>query len=163
MALLGTISREISLIRNFNQLCMISACRNTVIRITGGVNMMQQLPKWWRLVCLAHMVIALIFGIIFIAIPEEGLKALGWTYFDPYISRMFAGALLAMAWAHLLSSKEKTIEKVLIPVQFYFIFDVCGTSLSLWAAVTYGLLSGWLLVVIFGFFMVAYAMVIFRK
>ena len=125
--------------------------------------MLQQLPKWWRLVCLAHCIIAIIFGASYLFFPDVIVPMLGWAIIDPFVDRMLGGALLAMAWAHFLSSKETTAEKIIIPIQLYFIFDVFGTILSLWSALSYSFLAGWMLVVIFGVFMVTYAMVIFKK
>jgi hypothetical protein len=68
-----------------------------------------------------------------------------------------------MGWAHLLSSREKTAEKLVILVQFYWIFDLLGTILSIWSLATYEIWSAGMLLVIFGFFFVAYSLVVFRK
>ncbi len=112
---------------------------------------------------MAYTVIALIFGICFLFIPETTASLIGWAVVDPYVDRIFAAALLAMGWAHFLSSKEKNAEKITIPVQFYFIFDLLGTILSIWAAVTYTFLMGWMLMIIFGLFLVACSIVILKK
>jgi hypothetical protein len=96
-------------------------------------------PNWLRITFLIHSIISAIFGVAmwlipgrtltwlgwveeFVQLPGPDLSIPGWTFVDPFISRLLGSALLALAFSSFLGWRAKRWEQVGLLVQQEAIF-----------------------------------------
>ncbi len=118
-----------------------------------------QVPRGLRVTFLVHVIVASVFGLVFMMIPEvyaalTGLPVLDWAM---SIARMLGAAQLGLAVSSWLAYKETQFERVKIVVQMEVVWSILGTLVA-----AYGVVFGgfpfvfWTNVVIMAAFAVAF-------
>jgi hypothetical protein len=134
-------------------------------------------PNWLRNTFLIHSIISVILGVAmwlipgrtltwmgwvdeFVQIPGPDLSVPGWTFVDPFISRLFGSALLALAFSSYLSWRAKGWQQVKLIVRQETVFCVLSVIAFFYVLVR-GLrpmpLAGWLVMVLLLAFAAAWA------
>ena len=123
--------------------------------------MEKQIPRGLRITFLVHVIVAGIFGLVFLLIPDvyanlTGLLVQDW---GMSIGRMLGATQLGFSVSSWLAYKETLWEKVKIVVQMEVVWSILGTLAS-----AYGVIFGgfpfvyWTNVVIMAAFAVAFSM-----
>jgi hypothetical protein len=64
----------------------------------------------------------------FVQLPESGLSIPGQTFVDPFITRLYGAALLALAFSSFLGWKAKRWEQVAVVVKQEAVFCLLGVA-----------------------------------
>jgi len=109
--------------------------------------------------CLAGSIVAGIFGLIYMLVPEAYQKLIGVPIKQPTettVVREFGVAFLALASGSWLAFKQTSVDKVKIMVQMIIVWMVLGALVMLWSLLSSELPAiYWLYEVIFAGFAIA--------
>ena len=117
----------------------------------------EQIPYGLKITFLVHFVVAVVFGLIFLLIPEMFGGMMGAPIKDPPTMRLLGAALIAFAASSWFAYRETVWERVKIVVQMEIVWTILGVLATLYGLVFEGLPAGdWMNVVILGAFAVAF-------
>jgi hypothetical protein len=91
-----------------------------------------------RTTFLIHSVVAFAFGIATYLLPKTWAALVGWTPFDPSITRGYGAAMLALAVSSWFGYRAAGWEQVRIVVQMEIAFTVLGTLAAMYEALFAG-------------------------
>jgi hypothetical protein len=126
--------------------------------------MATQLTKGLKTTFLIHFIVALLFGLGFLLIPNllgnwYGLKAQDWTGY-----RLLGGALLGFGMSSWLCYKANSLESIRIVVVMEIVWPTLGALVMLYALLFAGYPAlAWINAVIFAAFAIAFGWFYFRK
>jgi len=113
---------------------------------------------------LIHFIVALIFGLGFLLIPNVLGNLYGLNVQEPEIYRLLGGAMLGFAVSSWLSYKATDWESVRIVVVMEIVWPTLGTLVMLYGLLFAGFpVLGWLNAVILAAFAIAFGWFYFRK
>jgi len=113
---------------------------------------------------LIHFIVALIFGLGFLLIPNVLGNLYGLNVQEPAIYRLLGGAMLGFAVSSWLSYKATDWESVRIVVVMEIVWPTLGTLVMLYALLFAGFpVLGWLNAVILAAFAIAFGWFYFRR
>jgi hypothetical protein len=126
----------------------------------------KQMRYGLKITFLVHVIVAAIFGLLFLLIPDVFANLTGLPAQEPAMStvRVLGAAMLALAASSWLAYRETLWGKVKIVVQMEIVWTILGALTSVW-----GLVSGafpvalWMNVIILGAFAVAFIAFYTRK
>jgi hypothetical protein len=107
-------------------------------------------PSGLKGLFLVHMIVGIVFGLIFLLIPEIWGNLIGWPAKEPVIYRLFAAAIWGLTASSWFAYKETAWEKVKIVVQTEIVWLSLGALVALWGLFFAGApaFGGWLYFVI---------------
>ncbi len=107
---------------------------------------------------LAHFVVGLIFGLVYLLIPQTYGTMFGWPVPDPLAYRLLGAALLGFATSSILAYRETAWEKVIIVVRMEIVWLALGVLVMLYGMLFAGMPAiGWLNTVLLAAFLVAFS------
>ena len=98
--------------------------------------MEKQIPSGLKTTFLVHFIVALIFGLILLLIPEAWGNLIGWPIKEPAIYRLVGAAILGFGASSWWAYKETAWEKVKIVLQMEIVWpswplsSYCGACSS---------------------------------
>ena len=117
----------------------------------------EQIPYGLKITFLVHAVVAGVFGLVFLLIPEMFGGMMGAPIKEPSTFRLVGAALVAFAASSWFAYRETVWERVKIVVQMEIVWTILGVLATLYGLVFDGLPAGdWMNVVILGAFAVAF-------
>jgi len=117
----------------------------------------EQIPYGLKITFLVHFVVAGIFGLVFLLIPEMFGGMMGAPINEPSTFRLVGAALVAFAASSWFAYRETVWDRVKIVVQMEIVWTILGVLATLYGLVYEGLPAGdWMNVVILGVFAVAF-------
>jgi hypothetical protein len=126
--------------------------------------MEKEISRGLRITFLIHLILAGIFGLIYLLIPGLWGKLTGWSIQEPAVYRLIGAAMLGFATSSWFSYRETAWEKVKIVVQMEIVWPILGTLVLLWGMIFAGLPAiGWMYTVIFAGFAIAFTVFYFRS
>jgi Na+-driven multidrug efflux pump len=126
--------------------------------------MEKQIQSGLKTTFFVHFIAALIFGLIYLLIPEVWANLISWPVKEPHVYRLLGANLLAFAVSSWFAYKETAWEKVKIVVQMEIALTILATLVMLWGLIFAGLPAiGWVNAVIFAAFAIAFAYFYSRK
>lgn len=93
--------------------------------------MEKNVPSGLKALFMVHIVVGLIFGLLFLLIPEIWGNLIGWTAQDPVIFRFLGAAVLALTASSWFVRKEKLWENVKPIVQMEMVWAILGALVAL--------------------------------
>jgi len=107
---------------------------------------------------LAHFIVALLFGLAFLLIPQVYADLFGWSQMDPDLARLLGAALLGYGTSSILAYRETAWEKVIIVVRMEIVWTALGALTIVWGLI-FGAMPaiGWLNAIIMAAFAVAFS------
>ena len=125
--------------------------------------MEKQISRGLHTTFLVHAVLATIFGLVYLLMPDVWGNLAGVPMHDPGWYRGIGAAILGFATSSWLAYKETTWEKVKIVVQMEIVWTILGTLVTLWGLIFAGFpTSDWLSALILGGFAAAFSYFYFR-
>jgi len=119
--------------------------------------MEKQIPYGLKITFLVHVIVAGIFGLVFLLIPEMFGGMMGAPIKEPSTFRLVGAALIAFAASSWFAYRETVWERVKIVVQMEIVWTILGVLATLWGLMFEGLpTADWMNVVILGAFAVAF-------
>jgi hypothetical protein len=119
--------------------------------------MEKQISSGLKTTFLVHFIVALIFGLVNLLIPEVWGN-LGFPVKEPAAYRLLGAAILGFGASSWLAYRETAWDKVKIVVQMEIVWTILGTLVWLWGLLFAGLpASGWVNAVILGGFAAAFS------
>ena len=119
--------------------------------------MEKQIPYGLKITFLVHVIVAGIFGLVFLLIPEMFGGMMGAPIKEPSTFRLVGAALVAFAASSWFAYRETVWERVKIVVQMEIVWTILGVLATLWGLMFEGLPTAyWMNVVILGAFAVAF-------
>jgi hypothetical protein len=129
-----------------------------------GTTMNAQIPQGLKITFLIHFLLALLFGLSFLLIPTVTGGFYGLVVQEEVIYRLLGGAMLGFGISSWLSYKATDWESVRIIVLTEIFWTILGTIVLLYALLFAGFPTlGWLNVVIFAAFAIAFGWFYFQK
>ncbi len=126
--------------------------------------MEKQISPGLRSTFLAHFVVALVLGFVFLLIPETYGNLVNWQVNDPFMFRMFGGVTLGLGVASWLAYKETVFEKVKIVVVMEIFWTSLGTLISVWGVLFDGLpMVAWINAIMLAAFAAAFSFFYLKK
>jgi hypothetical protein len=120
--------------------------------------MEKQVSTGLKTTFLVHFIVALIFGLIYLLIPEMWGNLISWPVTEPPIYRLLGAAILGFGTSSWLAYKETAWEKVRIVVQMEIAWTILGALVVLWGLIFAGLPAfGWVNAVILAGFAAAFS------
>jgi len=120
--------------------------------------MEKQVKPGLRITFLVHFIVALIFGLTYLLIPDVWGNLVGWPALDPVINRILGAALLGYGVSSILAYRETAWEKVIIVVRAEIVWTTLGALVMLYALLFAGAPAiGWLNAVLLAGFAVAFS------
>ncbi len=124
----------------------------------------KQFSRGLKITFLVHFIVGLVFGLLYLLIPEVWGNLIGWPTQEPAVYRLIGAAVLGFAASSWLAYREAAWEKVKIVVQAEIVWTILGTLVMLWGLIFAGLPAiGWLNAVILGGFAAAFSVFYFRR
>jgi signal transduction histidine kinase len=119
--------------------------------------MEKQISYGLRITFLVHVIVAGIFGLVFLLIPEMFGGMMGAPIKEPSTFRLLGAALVAFAASSWFAYRETVWERVKIVVQMEIVWTILGVLATLWGLMFEGLpTADWMNVLILGAFAVAF-------
>jgi hypothetical protein len=119
--------------------------------------MEKQIPYGLKITFLVHVIVAGIFGLVFLLIPEMFGGMMGAPIKEPSTFRLVGAALIAFAASSWFAYRETVWERVKIVVQMEIVWAILGVLATLWGLMFEGLpTADWMNVLILGAFAVAF-------
>jgi hypothetical protein len=119
--------------------------------------MEKEVKQGLKVTFLVHFVVALIFGLVYLLIPQTYAAAIGWPEIDTDLARVLGAALLGFATSSILAYRETAWEKVIIVVRMEIVWTVLGALATIWGLLFGGLPAiAWLNAVLLAAFAVAF-------
>ena len=119
--------------------------------------MEKQIPYGLKITFLVHVVLAGVFGLVFLLIPEMFGGMMGAPIKEPSTFRLVGAALIAFAASSWFAYRQSLWDRVKIVVQMEIVWTILGVLATLYGLVYEGLPTGdWMNVVILGAFAVAF-------
>jgi uncharacterized protein YjeT (DUF2065 family) len=110
-----------------------------------------------KITFLVHFVVAVVFGLVFLLIPEMLLRMMGALIREPSTFRLLGAALIAFAASSWFAYRETVWQRVKIVVQMEIVWTVLGVLATLWGLMFEGVPAAeWTNVLILGAFAVAF-------
>ena len=107
---------------------------------------------------LAHFIVGLIFGLVYLLIPQTYETMFQWPVPDPLPYRLLGAALLGFATSSILAYRETAWEKVIIVVRTEIVWLALGVLVMLYGMLFAGMPAiGWLNTVLLAAFLVAFS------
>jgi hypothetical protein len=126
--------------------------------------MEKQIQSGLKTTFLVHFIVGLIFGLIYLLIPEVWGNLISWPVKEPPAYWGLGAALLGFAVSSWFAYKETAWEKVKIVVQMEIVWTILGTLVMLRGLIFAGLpVFAWVNAVIFAAFAVAFGYFYFQK
>ena len=126
--------------------------------------MENQIPSGLKTTFLVHFVAGLLFGLIYLLIPEVWGKLIGWPVLESTPWRLLGAAMLVFAMSSWLAYKAIGWEEVKIVVQMEIAWTILATLVLLWGLIFAGLPTfAWVNTVILAAFAVAFSVFYFRR
>lgn len=110
------------------------------------MNTENNIPTGLKTLLIVHMIVGVLFGLIFMLIPEQWGTLIGWPVNDPVIYRFLAAAILGLTASSWFVYKETTWDKVKIIVQMELVWLILGALVAIWGSFFAGAsaLGSWL-------------------
>ncbi len=125
--------------------------------------MEKQISTGLRTTFLLHFIVALVFGLVYLLIPEIFGSLVGWQIQDTAVFRLLGVAVLGFGLSSWLAYRTDAWEKVRIIVQQEIFWTVLGTLVTLIALLSGALPAiGWLNAIILAAFGAAF-IVFYRR
>jgi hypothetical protein len=119
--------------------------------------MEKQIPGGLKITFLVHLIVAGVFGVGFLLIPEMLTEMLGARTVEPSTFRLVGAALLAFGVSSWLVYRHPIWDKVKIVVQIEIVWTVLGVLATIWGLMFEGLpAADWMNVLILGAFALAF-------
>jgi hypothetical protein len=119
--------------------------------------MEKQIPGGLKITFLVHLIVAGVFGVGFLLIPEILTDMLGARTVEPSTFRLVGAALLAFGVSSWLAYRQPIWDKVKIVVQIEIVWTVLGVLATMWGLMFEGLpAADWMNVLILGAFALAF-------
>ena len=116
-----------------------------------------QIAPRLRTLFLVHFIVAGVFGLIYLLIPETWGNLISWPIQEPAIYRLVGAAVLGFAASSWFAYRATGWEKVKIVVQMEIVWTVLGTLVLLWGLLFASLPAfGWVNAVILAGFAIAF-------
>jgi hypothetical protein len=107
---------------------------------------------------LAHFIVGLIFGLVYLLIPQTYETMFKWPVADPLAYRLLGAALLGFATSSILAYRETAWEKVIIVVRMEIVWLALAVLVMLYAMLVAGMPAvGWLNTGLLAAFLVAFS------
>jgi hypothetical protein len=124
----------------------------------------KQIPYGLKITFIVHFVVAVVFGLVFLLIPETFGMMMGAPFKGPSTFRLVGAALLAFAASSWFAYRETLWERVKIVVQMEIVWTILGVLATLYGLIFEGLPAGdWMDVLILGAFAVAFSFFYSRR
>jgi len=118
---------------------------------------MKPIPSGLKTTFLVHVIVGLVFGLIYLLIPALFGKTTGWPMPDVYPYRIIGAAILAFTASSWLAYRAPVWDKVRIVVQLEIVWTVLNVLVGLWGLLFAGYPAiGWVNIVTMGAFAVAF-------
>ena len=119
--------------------------------------MEKQSSKGLKNLFLFHFIVAIVFGLTYLLIPETWAAIVQWPLRETFPYRLLGAALLGFGVSSWLAFKNPLWESVKIVVVMEIVWCGLGTLVMLWGMFTQGLPAiGWLNTVLMAFFTVTF-------
>ena len=119
--------------------------------------MEKQSSKGLKNLFLFHFIVAIVFGLTYLLIPETFASIVQWPLRETFPYRLLGAALLGFGVSSWLAFKNQLWESVKIVVIMEIVWCGLGTLVMLWGMFTQGLPAiGWLNTVLMAFFTVTF-------
>ena len=119
--------------------------------------MEKQSSKGLKNLFLFHFIVAIVFGLTYLLIPETFASIVQWPLRETFPYRLLGAALMGFGVSSWLAFKNQLWESVKIIVVMEIVWCGLGTVVMLWGMFTQGLPAiGWLNTVLMAFFTVTF-------
>lgn len=119
--------------------------------------MEKQSSKGLKNLFLFHFIVAIVFGLTYLLIPETFASIVQWPLRETFPYRLLGAALMGFGVSSWLAFKNQLWESVKIVVVMEIAWCGLGTVVMLWGMFTQGLPAiGWLNTVLMAFFTVTF-------
>ena len=113
---------------------------------------------------LIHFILGVLFGLVYLLIPEMWSDLINWSIPDPAPYRLLGAAVLGFGISSWLAYKDGVWAHVKIIVQAEIVWTALATLVMLWAMIFAGLPPfGWVNTAIFAGFAVAFSLFYARR
>jgi hypothetical protein len=121
------------------------------------VKMERKLSSGLKMTFLVHFIVAVIFGLIYLLVPEAWGRLVGWPVQEVPPYRLVGAAMLGFAASSWLSYKATNWETVKIVVQMEIVWTILGALVMLWGLLFAALpVFGWINFVLLAGFAAAF-------
>ncbi|MHA2288901.1 MAG: hypothetical protein ACXABG_08940 [Promethearchaeota archaeon] len=118
----------------------------------------KEISTVFRYVLLLHFILGIIIGVIFLFFPEQYCALFGIVISDHGMYRLIGAASLALGFSSYLAYKKNDWDVVKLFVQMELVW-LCGANIGmLWWLITGGPIMGWVIEVMFIFFLVVFVL-----
>jgi hypothetical protein len=129
-----------------------------------GPTMGNKIPAGLKNLFLIHFIVALVFGLGYLFVPQTTLGIVGIQTQEAEIYRLLGAAMLGLGYGSWLAYRETAFERVRIVVGIEVVWAGLGTLVMLYALLLAGLpAGGWLNAIILAAFAVGFGYYYFRK
>ena len=119
--------------------------------------MEKQSSKGLKYSFLFHFIVAIVFGLTYLLIPETFASIVQWPLKETFPYRLLGAALMGFGVSSWLAFKNQLWESVKIVVVMEIVWCGLGSVVMLWGMFTQGLPAiGWLNTVLMAFFTVTF-------
>ena len=124
----------------------------------------KQILKGLKYTFLFHCIVAIVFGLTYLLIPNKFATIVQWPLSETFPYRLLGAALIGFGVSSWLAFKNQLWESVKIVVIMEIVWCGLGTVVMLWGMFTQGLPTiGWLNTVLMAFFTVTFGFFLIRK